>query len=103
MAGCSESKVELRGCGVHLRGGGSGETLLFSPSLPKLMHRINLPTHVIWGNQDKIIPPDHAEEFKRLIASASVTMIDQCGHLPQVEKAGKFTEAVNGFIAGRAA
>lgn len=76
---------------------------LFNPSLRKWMHRINVPTHVIWGNQDKIIPPDYAEEFKRLIAGASVTMIDQCGHLPQVEQAGKFTEAVTGFITGKAA
>ncbi len=76
---------------------------LFNPSLRKWMHRIDVPTHVIWGDQDKIIPPAYAEEFKKLISDASVTMIADCGHLPHVEQAGKFTEAVTGFITGKAA
>lgn len=76
---------------------------LFNPSLRKWMHRIDLPTHVIWGDSDQIIPPAYAEEFKGLIAGASVTMIDNCGHLPQVEAVGPFTDAVIGFISSQAA
>ena len=76
---------------------------LFNPSLRKWMHRIDLPTHEIWGDSDQIIPPAYAEEFKGLSAGASVTMIDNCGHLPQVEAVGPFTDAVIGFISSQAA
>ena len=76
---------------------------LFNPSLRKWMHRIKAPTHVIWGDQDKIIPPAYADEFKSLISGASVTMIPECGHLPQVEQTGPFVSAVSGFITENAA
>ncbi len=76
---------------------------MFNPGLRRWMHRIDIPTHVIWGDQDQIISPAYAEEFKSLISDASVTMLDNCGHLPQVECAGPFTDAVTGFIASNAA
>ena len=76
---------------------------LFNPSLRKWMHRIDVPTHVIWGDRDQIIAPAYAEEFKSLISGASVTMLDNCGHLPHVEAVGPFTEAVTGFITSKAA
>ena len=76
---------------------------LFDPNLRKWMHRIDVPTHIVWGDTDRIIPPDYAEEFKGLIAGSSVTMIENCGHLPQVERAEPFVDAVAGFIAEIAA
>ena len=76
---------------------------LFDPKLRKWMHRIDVPTHVVWGDSDKIIPPAYAKEFKKLIAGASVTMIKKCGHLPPIEHTGQFVEAVSGFIQENAA
>jgi pimeloyl-ACP methyl ester carboxylesterase len=76
---------------------------LFNPSLRKWMHRIKVPTHVIWGDSDKIIPPAYAEEFARLIKGAKVTMIKNCGHLPQIERADPFVKAVSGFLKERVA
>ena len=72
---------------------------LFNPNLRKWIHRIDIPTHVVWGDSDKIIPPDYAAEFQTLIAGSSVTMIENCGHLPHIERAGPFVDAVAGFIA----
>ena len=76
---------------------------LFDPNLRKWMHRIDVPTHIVWGDSDQIIPPDYAAEFQGLIAGSSVTMIENCGHLPHVERAEPLVEAVAGFIAGKAA
>ena len=76
---------------------------LFDPNLRKWIHRIDVPTHIVWGDSDRIIAPDYAEEFHGLIAGSSVTMIENCGHLPQVERAEPFVEAVAGFINGKAA
>ncbi len=72
---------------------------LFDPNLRKWIHRIDVPTHIVWGDSDRIMPPDYAEEFHRLIAGSSVTMIENCGHLPQLERAEPFVDAVAGFIA----
>ena len=76
---------------------------LCDPTLRKWIHRIDVPTHIVWGDSDRIIAPDYAEEFRGLIAGSSVTMIENCGHLPQVERAEPFVEAVAGFINGKAA
>ena len=76
---------------------------LFNPSLRKWLHRIAVPTHVIWGDSDLIIDPAYAEEFGKVISGAKVTMIENAGHLPHVEQAAPFVEAVSGFIGRKAA
>lgn len=76
---------------------------LFNPDLRKWLHRITVPTHVIWGDTDRIVDPVYAAEFGRVIAGSEVTMIEEAGHLPHVEKAETFVEAVNDFIQSKAA
>ena len=83
--------LPLRGLGWQLRG-------LFNPDLRKWLHRIKVPTHVIWGDADKIIDPAYAEEFRRIISGAQVTMLKQTGHLPHIEDPQSFVEAVSEFI-----
>ncbi len=73
---------------------------LFNPRLRKWMHRIDVPTHIIWGAADKVIPPSYAAEFQRLIEGSKVTMIDGCGHLPNIEQTEVFVDAVGGFLKG---
>ncbi len=76
---------------------------LFNPNLRKWLHRIDVPTHVIWGDTDKIVDPAYAAEFGRIIAGSEVTMIEQAGHLPHVERPEPFVKAVSGFIQAKAA
>ena len=76
---------------------------LFNPALRKWLHRITVPVHVVWGDSDKIVDPAYAAEFGRVLAGAQVTMIGKAGHLPHIEQAGPFVDAVSGFIAKRAA
>ena len=73
---------------------------LFNPKLRKWMHRIDVPTHIIWGKQDKVIPSSYAAEFQGLIKGSKVTMIDNCGHLPNVEQVDAFVDAGGGFLKG---
>ena len=59
----------------------------FNPRLERWLHRVNVPTHVIWGDGDRIIPPAYAEAFHRLIPGSTLTMIPNAGHLPHIERA----------------
>ena len=76
---------------------------LFNPNLRKWLHRITVPTHVIWGDTDKIVDPVYAAEFGQVIAGSEVTMIEKAGHLPHVERSEQFVEVVSNFIQARAA
>lgn len=46
---------------------------------------IKVPTLIIWGENDKIIPAYHAEKFGRDIENSKVVVFEKCGHVPQLE------------------
>jgi pimeloyl-ACP methyl ester carboxylesterase len=70
----------------------------FNPRLRKWLHRVTVPTHIVWGAEDRIVPPAYAAELARLIPGASVTMLPGAGHLPQVERLDETTAAITNFI-----
>ncbi len=64
------------------------------PHLYKWLHRIDVPTHIIWGKQDKLLPVEYAEEYRKLIPDSRVTLFDECGHLPHTEKTADYCKAI---------
>jgi pimeloyl-ACP methyl ester carboxylesterase len=69
----------------------------YDPHLPKWLHRIRIPTQVIWGDQDRLFPPRIGEEYERLIPGAKLTFLSDCGHLPPIEQADKTAALVADF------
>ena len=59
----------------------------FSPALERWLHRIKAPTLVLWGAEDKLLPPRYAEVWRAEVPGAEVEIIPACGHLMHVEKA----------------
>ena len=59
---------------------------------------IKRPTLLIWGRQDGLVPVAEGERFNKDIAGSKLIVFDQCGHMPQVEKAGEFNAAVLKFL-----
>ena len=68
------------------------------PDLHKWLHRIGVPTLLIWGAEDKLFPPEYAHAYQRLIPRSKAVIIPECGHLPHVEKPKAFVSAVEDFI-----
>ena len=62
------------------------EPRFFDPHLEKWLHRLRLPTHVIWGAQDRLFPPEYGHRLASMIPAARWSVIEGCGHLPQVER-----------------
>jgi pimeloyl-ACP methyl ester carboxylesterase len=75
----------------------------FNPSLERWLHRIKVPTLVLWGADDKFLPSRYAELWRERVPGASVELIPQCGHLPHIEKADTTAEKILGFLGGRRA
>jgi pimeloyl-ACP methyl ester carboxylesterase len=73
---------------------------LYDPRLAKWLHRVTLPTLVLWGDADRVVPPAHAAEFVRLIPHARSVTIPACGHLSDVERPEAFAAAVIAFAEG---
>ena len=71
---------------------------VFSPIVQQLEH-IKVPTLVIWGKQDSIIPVAHAYVASQKIPNASLHIFERCGHWPQVEYPKEFNHLVSEFLA----
>jgi pimeloyl-ACP methyl ester carboxylesterase len=69
-----------------------------NPDLEKWLHRITVPTHVIWGREDKILPSAYAKLWGERVAGAQITMIEACGHSPHVEQAEPVADQVIAFL-----
>jgi 3-oxoadipate enol-lactonase len=61
---------------------------------------IRVPTHVIVGSEDKLTTPAMAQEIVDRIPGAKLTIIDDAGHLTNIEKPEAFNAAVVAFLRG---
>jgi pimeloyl-ACP methyl ester carboxylesterase len=59
---------------------------------------IHKPTLIVWGREDKLIPLNFAERFHKEITGSRLEVIDNCGHMPQVECPDEFTRMVLEFL-----
>ena len=71
---------------------------LCSLTLDRWLHRIDVPTHIIWGADDRVIPPAYATQLADLIQGAQVTMLPHCGHLAHYEQPQALAHEVTRFI-----
>jgi pimeloyl-ACP methyl ester carboxylesterase len=76
----------------------SWQPRLYNPDLYKWLHRISVPTLILWGDDDKVIPPQYGPAFAELIPGAKLEVMEKCGHLPQIERADAFVSKIAGFI-----
>ena len=67
-------------------------------NLNKELHRISVPTLLVWGLNDTITPAHVAHEFNRLIANSELYFIDKCCHAPMMEHPQKFNNIVRPFL-----
>jgi 2-hydroxy-6-oxonona-2,4-dienedioate hydrolase len=59
---------------------------------------VRTPTLIVWGKYDELANPAGADRLERTIPGAKKVLIDNCGHLPQLEKAAEFNEIVRRFL-----
>lgn len=75
---------------------------MHNPKMPHLMAQVKLPTLVVWGRQDAIVPVECGEQYQQAIPGAALTVIDRCGHSPQLERPDAFIAAVLPFLTHQA-
>jgi pimeloyl-ACP methyl ester carboxylesterase len=73
---------------------------LYDPHLAKWLHRVDIPTLVVWGENDRIFPVAMQAEYLRLIPGSQAAVIPHCGHLPHVECTAAFVEHFTHFVGG---
>ncbi len=69
-----------------------------NPALTRWLHRIHVPTLILWGDSDKIFPNVYASAWTENIADSRAELISACGHLPHVERATDTASRIIAFV-----
>lgn len=73
---------------------------MHNPSLPHLLGIIDkLPTLLIWGREDGVVPLSAGEAYHKLVAGSRLVVLDKCGHRPEIEQQAAFVREVKGFLS----
>jgi pimeloyl-ACP methyl ester carboxylesterase len=67
-------------------------------NMKKDLHKIKIPVALIWGKNDKITPPEVANEFHEELPNSELRWIDHCGHAPMMEQPEEFNRLLKGFL-----
>jgi pimeloyl-ACP methyl ester carboxylesterase len=60
---------------------------------------LKVPTLILWGGRDHLIPLEYAGLFNRDIAGSELVIFDDLGHVPQEEAAARTVRAAKAFLA----
>jgi pimeloyl-ACP methyl ester carboxylesterase len=69
----------------------------YNPKLTGRLHRIPCPTLLLWGDDDRLVPPAYGEAYRKAIPQAELKLVAECGHLPMFECETEFVTAVQQF------
>jgi pimeloyl-ACP methyl ester carboxylesterase len=58
-----------------------------------------VPVDIVWGASDRLVPLDYARRLEAQLPAARLTIIEHCGHAPQIECPGKLLQALGTLLA----
>jgi pimeloyl-ACP methyl ester carboxylesterase len=74
---------------------------MHDPKLKGRLHRIRIPTLVLWGDDDRLTAPDYGRAYAAAIPGARFELIERSGHFPHLEQADAFARHVLAFIGSK--
>jgi len=69
------------------------------PNSTELLGNLHMPVLIIHGKDDQVIPPSEAEVMAKAIPHNDLHLIDNAGHLPNLEQPDEFNRIVQKFVA----
>jgi len=73
---------------------------MHSLTLRHLLPGVSTSTLLVWGGEDVITPIDSGEIYKRAMPRSRLVVIENCGHMPEMEKPTEFAGLIENFLAG---
>ena len=63
------------------------------------LSEIRCPTLIVWGDKDRTVPVEGADEYERLIPNSRKVIMRDTGHIPMVERPARFNQLLEEFLA----
>ena len=67
-------------------------------NMAKDLPKMHIKACIIWGRNDKVTPPEVAEEFNKLLPNSELYWIEKCGHAAMMEHPDQFNEILNNWL-----
>jgi pimeloyl-ACP methyl ester carboxylesterase len=72
---------------------------LHNPALKRWLHRVDLPTLVLWGEADRFAKPAYGQALAAALPKAELKVIPRAGHYPEIEQSDAVVRAIDAFVA----
>ncbi|HET9550202.1 MAG TPA: alpha/beta fold hydrolase, partial [Candidatus Binatia bacterium] len=69
-----------------------------NPRLRRYLDRVKLPTMILWGEHDRVVPAAHGTAYREGIAGAKLITIPNTGHLPHIEAPAVCADIISDFL-----
>lgn len=63
------------------------------------LEEVEVPTLIVWGRKDRVVPARDALEFQRRLSNPELVVFDNCGHIPMAERPVRFNRLLEEFLA----
>jgi pimeloyl-ACP methyl ester carboxylesterase len=73
---------------------------LCNPKLRGRLYRITVPTLVLWGDSDRLIPVAHGKAYHEGIMGSKLVLMEKCGHAPPFERPEETVKILREFFHG---
>jgi 3-oxoadipate enol-lactonase len=70
------------------------------PDSTSLLPQVGCPTLIVVGNEDKLTPPSESENMDQAIPDSTLAIIDDAGHLSNIEQPESFNYVISRFLSG---
>jgi pimeloyl-ACP methyl ester carboxylesterase len=71
---------------------------MYDPALPGMLGKVQVPTLIVWGKEDQIVPLECAFQYQQAIPGATVRILDRCGHFAHLEQPRLLADTIGGFV-----
>ena len=86
---------------VRARAEGFGDALhaVIRHDIRERLGTIEMPTMLVWGQSDRVIPMSAALSYHRRIPHSRLEIFERTGHVPQLERPARFNAVLDSFLA----
>jgi pimeloyl-ACP methyl ester carboxylesterase len=71
---------------------------MHNPRLAQFLPRVANRTLIVWGREDRLVPVECGEQYRRLLPNATLSVLERCGHLPPLEHPDAFARLVVDYL-----
>ena len=93
-----ESELTLMARAREATGRYAWTPYMHDPKLQGRLHRIQIPTLVLWGEADRVASADYGRKYAAAIAGAQFGTIEGAGHFPHLEQPGALARRIVDFV-----